>query len=79
MTDQQNWDSKAPWLDGYLGRQISHRYWTEDHMWFSGVVRARASDGTVRVIYDKDHVKQRLHERTFVHDLHVERWRLESS
>lgn len=54
-------------------------YWTEERSWFAGVIRASAKDGTVRVIYDKDHASQRIHERTFVHDLLVERWRLETS
>ena len=51
-------------------------YWTEERAWFACMVHACANDGAVRVVYDKEHARQRVHERTFVHDLHAERWRL---
>jgi len=50
-------------------------YWTEERAWFACIVKARARDGTARVIYDKEHAMQRIHERTFVHDLLDVRWR----
>ena len=59
------------------GERISV-FWSGDRHYYDGCVLAVHTDGTARVLYDPDYARQPRHERTFVHDMHSERWRYAS-
>ena len=50
-------------------------YWTGDRRWFRATVVERIDNTTFRIIYDPHDGFQSLAERTFTHDLDVERWK----